>query len=165
MQEGYCESQVLRGYKMIFVTVGTSDFDALVSKMDDLAPALDEKVVIQIGHGNYTPSNCEYFGFAPSLDEYYDQADVVVAHGGLGTTMEVLTRGIKLISVENTTCVDDHQTDILSALSQEGYLIWCRGLDELEAVLARISDTELRPYLSPPCTIGQVIQEYLEKLE
>jgi len=150
---------------MIFVTVGTSDFDALVSKMDELAPSLSDQVVIQIGKGEYTPSNCEYFRFAPSLDAYYAQADLVVAHGGLGTTMEVLTRGIKLISVENITCVDDHQTDILGSLSQERYLIWCRDLDELSSLLSRVADIELEPYPSPPCTIAQVIQEYLEGLE
>src|SRR5207244_11017292 len=40
---------------MIFVTVGTTAFDALVRRMDELVPVLDEEVICQIGIGSYTP--------------------------------------------------------------------------------------------------------------
>jgi len=146
---------------MIFVTVGTSDFDPLVKKMDELAPTLAEPVVAQIGTGEYVPRNCEYFRFAPSLEPYYDRADVVVAHGGLGTTMEVLKKGKKLISVENTTCIDSHQTDILEGFSAEGHLIWCRDLDELPSLLARLPAIHLKPYVSPPCEIAEIIRDFV----
>lgn len=148
---------------MIFVTVGTSDFDPLVVKMDELAPTLPEPVVIQIGTGEYIPQNCTYFRFAPSLEPYYDQADVVVAHGGLGTTMEVLRRGKALISVENTTCIDSHQTDILGALSSQGYLVWCRDLDALPAILERLPTIHLKPYVPPPCEIAERIRAEIRR--
>lgn len=149
---------------MIFVTVGTSDFDQLVEEMDELAPSLGDRVVIQIGHGRYIPRNCEYFRFASSLDPYYDRAGIIVAQGGVGTTMEVLTKGKKLISVENTTCVDHHQTDILRTLAEEGYLVWCQDLNELPSLLGHLSATSLRPYVVPPCRIAEVIREFLSKL-
>ena len=148
---------------MIFVTVGTSDFEQLVRKIDELAPFLRDQVVIQIGHGRYIPRNCEYFRFAPSLDPYYDKADIVVAHGGLGTTMEVLEKGKKLISVENITCIDDHQTDILEILAKEGHLIWCRDWDELPSLLERAPAMTPRPYVAPPCRIAEVIKDFLRK--
>ncbi len=37
---------------MIFVTIGTTDFDQLVQKMDSLAPGLTDEVVMQIGKGS-----------------------------------------------------------------------------------------------------------------
>ena len=37
---------------MILVTVGTTNFDALVRRMDELAPELGEAVVCQIGGGS-----------------------------------------------------------------------------------------------------------------
>jgi beta-1,4-N-acetylglucosaminyltransferase len=150
---------------VIFVTVGTSDFDQLVREIDELAPSLDDHVVVQIGHGEYLPRNCEFFRFAPSLDPYYDQADVIVAHGGLGTTMEVLRRGKKLISIENTTCVDDHQTDILETFAEEGYLVWCRDLDELSFLVERVPTMDLRSYVGPPCTIAEAIKDFLSGFE
>jgi beta-1,4-N-acetylglucosaminyltransferase len=150
---------------VIFVTVGTSEFDQLVERMDELAPFLDNQVVAQIGNGRYVLRNCEYFRFAPSLDPYYDKADIVVAHGGLGTTMEVLAKGKKLISVENTNCIDDHQTDILGFFAKEGYLIWCRDMDELPSLLERAPAMSLRPYVAPPCRIAEVVRDFLRKWE
>jgi beta-1,4-N-acetylglucosaminyltransferase len=146
---------------MVFVTVGTSDFDPLVKAIDELAPFLDERVIVQIGRGDYIPKNCEYFRFEPSLDPYYDEADVVVAHGGFGTTMEVLSKGKKLISVENTSCVDSHQVEFLRALAGKGYLAWCRDLSELSSLLERAPTMDLQPYVVPPCRIAEVIKDFL----
>jgi len=150
---------------VIFVTVGTSAFDQLVEKFDKLAPSLNDQVLVQIGHGRYIPENCRYFRYAPSLDPYYDEADVVVAHGGLGTTIEVLRKGKKLISVENTTCVDDHQLDILRLFAEKGYMVWCRDLDELPSLLERVPDMSFRPYVTPPCRIAEVIKDFFGKLD
>jgi len=167
MLEDGCEPEesIYRRRTVIFVTVGTSDFDQLVERIDALAPYLRDQVIVQIGNGKYIPRNCEYFRFAPSLDPYYDKADIVVAHGGLGTTMEVLAKGKKLISVENTTCIDDHQTDILGVLAKEGYLVWCRDLDTLSSLLKRVPSMSLRRYVAPPCRIAEVIKDFLSRLE
>ena len=68
-------------------------------EMDELAPTLGSPVVMQIGLGAYVPRNAEHFRFAPSLDSYYDQAELVVGHGGFGTIVEALQRGKKLVCV------------------------------------------------------------------
>jgi beta-1,4-N-acetylglucosaminyltransferase len=149
---------------VIFVTVGTSDFDQLVNMIDELTPNVEDRIVMQIGHGDYVPRNCEYFRFAPSLHAYYDEADLVVAHAGLATTIEVLEKGKNLISVENTTCVDDHQTELLEALADGGYLIWCRNLDDLPSLLKSAPTMNLKSYNTPPCRIADVIEEALDEL-
>jgi len=146
---------------MIFVTVGTTDFDALVHKMDELAPQLGEPVVAQIGRGKYIPQRMEYFRFAPSLDPYYERARVVVSHGGLGTVIEVLQRGIKLVALSNPDRYDLHQEDLLAALESRGHLVWCRRLQDLPLALAEVERRTLVPYSSPPCHIAQVIRRYL----
>lgn len=150
---------------MILVTVGTSGFDQLVETIDQLATSLDDQVVIQIGYGRYIPNNCQYFRFAPSLESYYDEADVIVASAGVGTMMEVLRKGKRLITVENTTCIDHHQTDLLNMIAEQKYLVWCRDLSELPALLKQIHALELQPYRRPPCEIGQVIKEFLKQWE
>ena len=150
---------------MILVTVGTSGFDQLVETIDQLATSLDDQVVIQIGYGRYIPNNCQYFRFAPSLESYYDEADVIVASAGVGTMMEVLRKGKRLITVENTTCIDHHQTDLLNMIAEQKYLVWCRDLSELPALLKQIDTLDLQPYQRPPCEIGQVIKEFLKQWE
>jgi len=57
---------------MIFVTVGTTDFDALVREMDRLAPGLGEPVTFQTGRGGARPLHAaESFAFAPALEPDY----------------------------------------------------------------------------------------------
>ena len=148
---------------MILVAVGTTDFDALIAEMDRLAPALEEKVVMQIGNGQYIPRNAEYFRFALSLAPYYEQCGLVVAHGGFGTVMEVLERGKRLVCVENTAVDGGHQRDLLSTLARDGYLLWCRSPSELPAALEQIKHTRLNRYVPPRCEIHSVITDYLSR--
>jgi ubiquinone/menaquinone biosynthesis C-methylase UbiE/UDP-N-acetylglucosamine transferase subunit ALG13 len=147
----------------VFVAVGTTEFDALIREMDALIPALGLEATMQIGHGGYEPRHCPYFRFAPSLEPYYDWADVVVAHGGFGTTMEVLHKGKKLISLSNPDRYDEHQSDLLGTLEAEGYLAWCREPSHLPDLLRRVPEMQFRRYEPPDCRIHTVIADYLAR--
>lgn len=145
---------------MIFVTVGTTEFDALVQAADQLAAA-GAQVVVQIGHGLVEPVHAQWFRFAPSLDAYYEAAEVVVTHGGLGTVSEALGRGLPLVGVANPDRYDRHQEQILQAMESAGHLVWCRDLAELAKAVERAVRSELIPYQPPPSRIGAVIGEFL----
>ena len=145
---------------MIFVTVGTTEFDALVQAADQIA-ATGTDVVIQIGNGLVEPVHAQWFRFAPSLDAYYADADVVVTHGGLGTVSEVLQRGLPLVGVSNPDRYDRHQDQILQAMESAGHLVWCRDLAGLPEAVQRAASRSLVPYQPPPSRIGAVIREFL----
>jgi len=149
---------------MIFVTVGTTEFDDLVRAADRLAARLDEEVVMQIGRGQVEPIHARWFRLEPNLDAYYDAASLVIAHGGLGTVTEVARRGLPLVGISNPDRYDRHQDQILQALEELGHLIWCRDLAELPQAVALARQTHFRPYQPPPCTIHQVIASYLAAL-
>ena len=149
---------------MIFVTVGTGKFDNLVKSVDEMASLSQEKIVIQIGVGQYIPQNCKYFRFRPSLDSFYDEADIIIAHGGLGTTMEILKKGKKLISVVNPTYIDD-QSEILEVMADRGHLLWCREINELPHFLQMASTTEMKPYINVECKIPEVIRSFINELK
>ena len=150
---------------MIFVATGTTGFDALAERVDRLAPSLEGTVVIQLGNGRYVPQRTEYFRFAPSLKPYYEQASLVIAHGGMGICLEVLDCGKPLIAIDNPDRFDQHQQDMLRVLAAENYLIWCRNLNDLPEVLERARHHEFRRYVAPECKIHVVIKEFLQKLE
>ena len=145
---------------MIFVAVGTTSFDTLVKVMDDLSPSLSEEVIMQIGHGTYEPKNCKYFRFVPSLTPYYEQASVVVSHGGVGITTEVLQYNRPLVGVEDISQPGRHQQEILRALSEEGYLIWCQDLNTLPQMI-ELAKTALKPYVFPECSIHTIVSKFL----
>ena len=119
---------------------------------------------MQIGNGQYVPKNCRHFRFAPSLDPYYDSAAIVVSHGGLGIVTEALEKGKKLISAENDACHGAHQRELLSTLAEEGYLIWCRDLNDLPELLERAREHEFKRYVPPECQIPAAITAYLRTL-
>jgi UDP-N-acetylglucosamine transferase subunit ALG13 len=148
---------------VIFVAVGTTDFDALIEAMDHLSLTLAEKVIMQIGRSKYIPERCEYFRFTPSLDPYYEHASLVVSHGGLGIVTEVLERRLPLVAVEDPNQPDRHQREILSTWEQAGYLIWCRDLQELAQAMER-AKVQLTPYVAPECRIHTIIAEFLNSL-
>jgi beta-1,4-N-acetylglucosaminyltransferase len=148
---------------MIFVTIGSTDFDPLIVKMDELAPNLGDDVVMQVGLGEYVPKNGQFFRFAQSLDDYYARANLVVAHGGLGTIVEVLERGKKLVCVVNPATYDRHQEHLLGLFSAQNNLIWCKELEHLAEAIQQARASALSPYLPPECHIHEAIIEYLGK--
>ena len=149
---------------MLFVTVGSTDFDALVRQMDAIATRLGEEITMQIGSGRYEPVNATaLFRYAPSLDPYMDEADLIVSHGGLGTVMEALRKGKRLVAVSNLDRYDSHQDDLLSHLSEAGHLIWCRDLASLEQDLARARSAHVAPYAEIECRIHVEIKDFLRQ--
>ncbi|HRV96128.1 MAG TPA: glycosyltransferase [Anaerolineae bacterium] len=148
---------------MIFVAVGTTSFDTLIKAVDELCLNWSEKVVMQIGTGSYEPKNCDYFRFAPSLTPYYEQASVVISHGGVGITTEVLQFPRPLVAVEDVTHPERHQQEILIALSQAKNLVWCQNLQTLPAAIEQ-ARTQLDPYVKPDCYIHTVVDQFIERI-
>jgi len=146
---------------MLFITVGTTDFDPLVAAGDTLAAQTDERVVIQIGHGEVEPRHAEWLRFAPSLEPYYDQADVVITHGGLGTLTELLHRGQRVVGVSNPDRFDRHQDQILQTFAQANHLIWCQDLTHLAQAVEQARGAPFIPYTPPESHIHEVIREFL----
>jgi len=145
----------------LFVTAGTTGFDRLAEEMDRLSTVLQEPVTIQIGPGRYLPRRASFFRFAASLDPYYREASLVVAHGGLATCMEVLELGRPLIGVSNPDRYDDHQRDLLTVLEAEGYLLYCRHLADLGDAVQQARQMRFRRYERPEVSIHLWIREFL----
>lgn len=124
---------------MIFVTVGSISFDDLIRRVDDAVARgeIEGEVLLQIANGSYEPVHCEFFRTAPGLDPYYERASLVVGHGGTGTTLEVIERGLRLISVSNPNMIDNHQHEFLEALDRRGFTRYCRAIDDLPAMIRR----------------------------
>jgi beta-1,4-N-acetylglucosaminyltransferase len=146
---------------MIFVTVGTHQFDALIAEIDRLVgeAKICESVVAQIGNGKYQPRHCEWFRFQPSIEPYIRQARLVVSHGG-ATVYEVLELGKRLIGVANPDIMEGHQTSNLTKLAEDLYLLWCRRLEELESLIH--AATPLRPYEAGTEQLVEDIRQFIE---
>ena len=148
---------------MIFVTVGTYKGDELIRSMDELAPHFEEEIIAQIGHSEYEPQNCKFFRFAPSLDGYYENASVVVGQGGVGTMFDLLKRGARFIGVSSSAIPDRHQNELLEKLSDEGYIMWCKSMNQLKICMDEAKRITFKQYTPPSCSMEKVILDCLDQ--
>jgi beta-1,4-N-acetylglucosaminyltransferase len=146
---------------MIFVTVGTGKFDELIKKVDEVSSEIDDRIIMQIGNGSYTPKSTEYFRFKPNLSSYFKKSKVVISHGGAGTIYELLIRKKKIIGVANTNRTDVHQFEILKALSKQENLIWCRDIKDILGDIKKAGRFKFKLYKKPKCEIADKIKEFL----
>lgn len=149
---------------MIFVTVGSvAPFDSLIKEIDNLLgeKLIKGKTIMQIGNGRYIPKNCEWFRFKDSIEKDIQKANLVISHAGAGITYECLEKNEKLIVVVNPSIRDKHQDQIAKKFSEEGSLIWCKNLKELEDCIKEAKKTEFEKYKKPKCEIHKKIGEFL----
>jgi len=153
----------MKSKPFLFVSVGSTDFDDLIHAVDILVPSLQIEGIMQIGHGKYEPINLPFFRFAHTLEPFYKKASFAIAHGGLATTMEILRKGIPLVSVNNPDRYDNHQEDLLEIMEKNNYLIWCRRLEEIGESLNLAMGSAFRIYKEPECNIHLHINKFLIK--
>jgi beta-1,4-N-acetylglucosaminyltransferase len=135
---------------VILLTVGTAKFDPLVKVMDNLVRdgIIKEPVVAQIGRGQYEPKHMRFFRFIKSLNRAYEAADIIVSTGGAGTIIECVTKGKRLVVVENTTLMEGHQAQLIGELARRGHLIWCRDPNSLEDCIKEARSKTFAPFVS-----------------
>ncbi|MBM3319652.1 MAG: hypothetical protein FJY73_03135 [Candidatus Eisenbacteria bacterium] len=151
--------------RILLVTVGSTDFDPLVRAADEAAPRIDLPMEIQIGIGRYEPKNARWFRMAPSLEPYYARAEVVVSHGGAGTILEVLRRGIRLVAADNPDRPDQHQKDMIGHMASLGRLVWCGDLSRLPEAIEEARALCPEPLVTAPPLIHLVVREFLGAIE
>lgn len=147
---------------MIFITVGTTEFDTLLRKIDKLVEdkKISDEIIAQIGNGKYVPKRIKYFRFAKSLLSFFQNAQLIISHAGAATIFECLELQKKLIVIENPE-VRRAATRFLKELSNKNYLIWCKHIDQLLECIESANTIQINNYSSPKCTISEKILEFL----
>jgi exopolysaccharide biosynthesis glucuronosyltransferase PssE len=100
---------------VIFVTVGTQlPFDRLIGAVDGWAASgAGREVFAQIGPTELRPANIEARPFmSPSeCRELIQEADVVVAHAGMGTILSALELGTPVLIMPRQAALGEHRND------------------------------------------------------
>lgn len=146
---------------MIYVTLGTMfmPFDRLVKKMDHIAANTGEQVIIQRGLSKIEPQYCEYFDFKSHEEvlEIQRNARVIVAHAGIGATMDALAVHKPLLLAPRLKRYDehmnDHQLEIGAAMERRG---WARMILEVEDLDAACTTPPVPPESYTPDKAGLV---------
>ncbi|WIA23306.1 hypothetical protein OEZ85_000073 [Tetradesmus obliquus] len=169
--------------RTVFVTVGTSKFEALIRAVDrpEFAAALAAKdytrLIIQKGAGKYVPCQLvpagttaaqhasgvwvEYFDFCPSLAAYMSSAALVISHAGAGSVFEALLAQKLLIVVANPLMMDNHQAELADHLASMQVVISTSPEGLLSAV-ASLGSTQLKPFpAKAACGIAELLDQLM----
>lgn len=131
---------------MIFVTLGTSDypFTRLLKQIDDLIENnIVKNITVQCGNEDYQPKN---FTIIKNLDkkefnEYLKKAEVVITHGGVGTIIDCIKMGKKVIAfprkAEYGEAKNNHQEQIINNLKNTGSIL-TGEINDLAKLLEKI---------------------------
>lgn len=129
---------------MIFVTVGTTQFNALIQEVDKLAERgfFPEPVICQIGNGSYTPKHCEYFRFRPSLEDLLQEASVVISHGGT-TAMALAAQQKRCVIIVNNILADNHQLEFTRLVAKDSGIPWSENPADLASLFQKALTMEI----------------------
>ncbi|KAJ3054084.1 N-acetylglucosaminyldiphosphodolichol N-acetylglucosaminyltransferase catalytic subunit alg13 [Rhizophlyctis rosea] len=136
--------------KSVFITVGTTRFDSLVSAT--LSPPFLSLLksqgftTLKLQHGNSSlpttsssfPITTTTYPFKPTLLPDMLSADLIISHAGSGSIFESLEARKRLLVVVNTELMDNHQVELAEALAEEGVLAWCTVESLLDNVERRV---------------------------
>ena len=136
---------------MIFLTVGTQgSFDRLVRTVDAWARDTGQNVFAQTGISSYRPSYIESKPFIEPAEfrRNVEQADLLVAHAGMGSIITALEFGKQVLVMPRLSRLGEHRNDHQVATA--------RRLSELGLVAAAYDEAELRSRLDHLGSVQEV---------
>ncbi|XP_003743298.1 UDP-N-acetylglucosamine transferase subunit ALG13 homolog [Galendromus occidentalis] len=143
------------GLRTVFVTVGTTQFDDLVTEVTKLETVQllsgcgYSKIVVQFGSGTIPKIKhraVSFFDFKSSLENDMRAADLIISHAGAGSILEAVRhRKSKLIVVVNEKLLDNHQLELARAMDSNGYAA-CTTVEKLAETIQRVQDEVFVPF-------------------
>ncbi|NTW90436.1 MAG: exopolysaccharide biosynthesis protein [Erysipelotrichaceae bacterium] len=142
---------------MILVTLGTQDksFVRLLEALEKQCESgliLDE-IIVQSG---YTKFDSKYMKLIPyfsqdELDQYRQNAQCIITHGGVGSILDGCRYGKKIIGVarlkEFKEHINDHQIEICEQFSKDGYILYAENLEDIHRLIDQTKSFEPKKYI------------------
>lgn len=157
---------------MILVMLGTQNnsFHRLLEEIDRLIinGKIREKVIVQAGYTKYESQNMKIIDFVSSeeLEKLEQQAHYVITHGGVGSIIESIEKGKKVIAVPRLKQygehVNNHQLDIVESFDKLGYIIGITDVSQLSDALQRIDTFEPKRYIQNTGNIIKIVENFID---
>jgi len=127
---------------VIYVTFGTAGpFPRLLQRLDELAEETGLEIIIQTGTTPQTAKHCSMLAYLPSQKDYFQRADLVIAHAGVGTQLELLEMHRPFVVVprraEYGEHNDNHQIETCEILHRKYGILFFPDLKDLTAEILR----------------------------
>lgn len=157
---------------MILVILGTQDkeFPRLLSAVEREIKKgnIKEKVVVQAGQTKYESKNMEILDLvsAPEFDKLIDKADLIITHGGVGSILNAIKKGKKIIAAARLKKYkehhNDHQKQIIKEFADQGYLLELRDFNKLDKMLEKAKNFKPKKFVSNTNNMIKLLEDYIE---
>jgi len=157
---------------MIYITLGTQDksFERLLKAVQKEIDndKIKEKVVVQAGYTKFESNEMELFDLVPlkQFEEYMNDCDLLITHGGVGSIIDGLKHNKKVIAVprlkkygEHT---NDHQLQIVERFSEAGYILPYYENDDFNDIMKKIKKFKPKKYVSNTEHFIKLVKEKIE---
>lgn len=127
---------------MIFAAFGTAGpFPRLLKRLDELAEETGVDILVQTGTTPRTAKHCRMFDYAPTLEDFFASASLVIAHAGLGVQLDLLRAGRPFVVVPRLAKYgehnDDHQLETCEILHKKYGILYFPETNGLTAELLK----------------------------
>lgn len=159
-----CRHKKMIEFQKVFVTVGTTQFDDLItsilseSSLQQLKALKCKHLLIQYGTGRDVDAaaiesavrcfgiTVECYRLKNNISEDITSSNLVISHAGAGSCIEVLNAKKPLIVVVNENLMDNHQTELAAQLHADGYLLYCTPATLATTLKQFIGGVDLQTY-------------------
>lgn len=160
---------------MILISVGTMGYDfsrflRIIDELCDENLLNGNEVIAQIGENEYCPRNYKAFDFFPhdEYEVYMKGADYLITHAGVGSVLPPLKMRKKIILFPRLAKygehLDEHQSELASLFSKEGYTLAAKDKEELVACITNVVDFEPREFVSNAINFNNLVIKYIDKI-
>lgn len=140
---------------MVLVTLGTQTqkFERLLKSIDE--SSLKDEIIVQAG------GTSDYKSKKMTIKKFIDyeemtnlikKADFIITHGGTGSILMPLQQGKKVIACARLEKykehINDHQKELVSIFSEEGYVLELHEDEKLDDVLEKLKNFKPKKYVS-----------------
>lgn len=157
---------------MILVLLGTQDnsFERLLKEIENCIDknVIKEEVIVQAGNTKYVSNKMKIYDFfAPDkLNELIKKSNYVITHGGVGSIIQTIRNGKKVIAVprkqEYKEHVNNHQMQIVENFDIKGYIIGLKEVQDLSNAIVKVHTFEPEKYVSNTENFIKIIEDYID---
>ena len=159
---------------MIFVSLGTNDksFERLLKTIDREIELgnIKDKVVVQSGYTKYFSNNMEVIDLMPMdvFNKYINDCCILITHGGVGTILDGLKKGKKIIAFPRLSKymehVNDHQVEIIDEFYNSGFIL-TGDVDDVSSLIRKCDDFLPKAYKSNNHKFNKMISDYIDSFK
>ena len=159
---------------MIFVTVGTQDwsFKRLIEAVEKavIDKKITDEVIVQAGNTKYESEHVKILNYIPfeEFAGFMDKADIIITHGGVGSILNAVKLGKKVIAVPRLAKynehVNDHQLQVIKKMTDDGYILSTEDENLIVDKIKEIENFEPKVYTSNTDNFEKGVKNILDEI-